>query len=552
MDNEASENKKKQLIVNNKKGIRAPEFSFIFVLLGILIMRVPVMLNIGADGSGLFGIATDLFMLIYVSLAMSLTYTLKASVTSASLKAQYRSVIKKVEAGTILSVIYAVVIGGVLAVTAEFLSKYLICEQRSQLVIYAAIPAMVFSLLSSSAKGYLLGCRLGGVYSAGNFLEAVLCVVFSMAGSGIGWDIGDKASVLLVNEDIKFIYGAAGAMAGVSAAELLCFIYWMIMLMIFIRPMKSLAAEDNTTGGGSVAAIMRIMLGRIMPNLLIGLMISTYFLITMRIFFSSYKDESRALYIFGEYNAVYLSIICLGSIACFLAAAGRIRAIIRAQKKDEQNKMNRMLNSSFRFLLVSSMPIALFLTALGGNIASLLGVKDSSMILGYFYFYSVLAVSSAVWLFISVILIEQSYISEAIINTAISYIISLLFAYTLIALMQSMAGAIIGMIMFTVMNGLLSGIMIKKKMGMRIRITSYIVKLFLCGAIYFAVLFALKWLLATYVGDLAAVLVGLVVGWLLYVFLIAQFHVLTDKQICQLPCGEIMVMFLRGADTREE
>jgi len=51
MDNEASENKKKQLIVNNKKGIRAPEFSFIFVLLGILIMRVPVMLNIGADGS---------------------------------------------------------------------------------------------------------------------------------------------------------------------------------------------------------------------------------------------------------------------------------------------------------------------------------------------------------------------------------------------------------------------------------------------------------------------------------------------------------------------
>jgi xanthine/uracil permease len=74
----------------------------------------------------------------------------------------------------------------------------------------------------------------------------------------------------------------------------------------------------------------------------------------------------------------------------------------------------------------------------------------------------------------------------------------------------------------------------------------------LCGAIYFAVLFALKWLLATYVGDLAAVLVGLVVGWLLYVFLIAQFHVLTDKQICQLPCGEIMVMFLRGADTREE
>ena len=144
MDNEVSENKKKRLVINNKRGIRAPEFSFIFVLLGILIMRVPVMLNIGADGSGLFGIATDLFMLIYVSLAMSLTYTLKASVTSASLKAQYRSVIKKVEAGTILSVIYAVVIGGVLAVTAEFLSKYLICEQRSQLVIYAAIPAMVF------------------------------------------------------------------------------------------------------------------------------------------------------------------------------------------------------------------------------------------------------------------------------------------------------------------------------------------------------------------------------------------------------------------------
>lgn len=550
MDNSSSSDKKNK--VRSRKVMHAPELAFVFVLLGILIMRIPVFLNIGDDGSGLFGIGSDLFMIVYMSFAVSMTYTVKASVTSCAVKAQYQSAIKNVKAGIWISIIYALSIGGLLTATAGPFADVILGESRAQMVIYAAIPAIVFSLLSSAIKGYILGCRLSGLYCAGNFLEAVFLVLFSMIGSGLGSEIGGKASVLLVNNDIRFIYGAAGAMAGVSAAELLCFIYWIITMIVFIRPMKSLAGDDNTTGGGSVSGVMRILFGRIFPILVIGLVISSYFPISMRIFGASYKDKSKTLALFGEYNAIYLSMISLGSTVCFLAAAGRIKAILGAQKKDEQNKMNRILNSSFRFLLVASIPVMLYLTALGGNIASLFGVKDTAMISGYFYFYSILTVSSAVWLFTSVILLESGYISDVIMNTVISYVISLLFAVTLISGMQSMAGAIIGMLIFTVMNGIFSGTLIRKKMGMRIRITSYFGRLVICWAICLGAVFGLKLLLTEYVGDLAAVLVCAIAGWLLYVFLIAQFRVIPDRQICHMPCGEVIIMFMRGGDSREE
>lgn len=529
------------------------EYSFLSTLIGMLFMHIPVFAVIGADGSCLFGIAVDSFMLIYIAFGMSMTYVIRESVNASAVKAQYRCVCNTVRAGILVSTVYSVLVAMLVILAAEPISVYVLDEPRVRMVIYAALPAIIFSLISSAEKGYISGCRVEGIFAAGHYLEAVMLAAFSFLGAKTGLSLGTKASALLVNSDIVFIYGAAGAMAGVSIAELFIVVYWTAMLILFMKPMKKMAEEDITTGGGTISSIMKSILNKQLPYILTGLLITSYFPITMRFFFSAQYGRDGIITSWGEYISIFLPIISICAIICFLSSARRIRSVVKAQRKDEQNKMNKILNSAFRYLIVTGVPISLYITAVGGNISSIIGASDKGAVNGLYGFYSLLILSTAVWLFLSSILFERSYISDIIIGTSVSYLAAVIAASCLINFMHSAAGAVIGMIIFTVMMSIFSSFMIRKNMGMRVRMSSYLLKLLICGAVYLAVEMLLKFILSVYVGDLAAVLVCFVTGWILYLILISYFKVLPDGQICRIPCGEIIVVLMRGSDqTREE
>ena len=493
-----------------------------------------------------------MYMLIYAVFDISMCYIIRNSVTGSGPRKQFSNICKNVKAGLLLSAVYSVLICVILVFFSSWISATLLSEPRAQMIILSAVPAAVCVIMTGTAKGYIYGCGMYRFFVGGQFIESVLLIGFSFAGADIGDNIGIKASALLVNKDIRFIYGAAGAMLGISAAELICTVYWLVLLKIFYRPMAKLAEDDTSTGGGTITGIMKLLFSKQLPDMLIGFLIASYFPLTMRFYTVITSDKTDRLAVWGEYHAVYLAILGIGTVICCMDVSGGIRSILRAQEKDEQNKMNRLFNNAFRHMISVGIPTALFIAALGNNIAMVTGVGSRDDLSDLFAGYSLIVITASICLFYGTILIKKGYISEMLICTAVSYLVSVIAAASFISGMKSMTGAAIGILMFTVMDALMMGTILRKSMGMRIRAAVYLFKCLCAGGIYLAVLLILRQLMVSVVGDLAAVLVCFIAGGILYVFLLVELHVLPERQIKAFPFGELMLVLFRGADEKIE
>ena len=545
-------NKDEAKIHKGCKSIHAAECAMLITLAAVFILRVPVFVKAGMDGSGIFGIGTDLFMLIYMSFGVSICCVIRDSVSGSIRKKQFRNVCKNVKAGMFVSAACSAVICVTLVALSGWISSVLLCEPRAQLVILACVPAAVCTVISGTAKGYIRGCRFNSLYVAGHIAEAVLLIAMSVLGTRIGVSIGTKAAALLVNKDIVFIYGAAGAMAGISAAELICMVYWIALLVVFYRPMSVLAGDDNSTGGGSLTDIMKQLMSRQLPYLLLGAMVGSYFPLTMRFYFGSAPQKTDYLGMWGEYFTFWGVAAGIAVVICCADISGAAGCLMRAQARDEQNRMNKILNNAVRHMLATGIPAAAFISVLGNNIALAAGVKDKSHLAAVFTVYSCVVILSALCLFFGMVLIRKDYISELLICTAIAYVVSVIAAASFISGMKSIAGAAAGMLIFTAMDTAMLGTILRRKMGMRIRFMEYSFKVVSAGAVYLVMIIILKHIMISFTDDLVTVLVCFAVGSLFYIYLLTAMHVLPDRQLKSIPFGDLMLVLFRGTEEKIE
>ncbi|MDR2044297.1 MAG: hypothetical protein LBQ15_08020 [Clostridium sp.] len=114
---------------------------------------------------------------------------------------------------------------------SEPLAKYLFRVPYSALAIRIMAPAVFLKSLSAVLQGYFQGSGTQLPTAAASVLRQIFFFGFGCLFGHIGRKYGESVSALLRKEDFTFMYGAAGLAASVLLAEVLLFLF---LLLIYV------------------------------------------------------------------------------------------------------------------------------------------------------------------------------------------------------------------------------------------------------------------------------------------------------------------------------
>lgn len=194
-----------------------------FVLLSVaakalgLFYRVPLFNILSPSGVGLYQLAFPLYAVLLTLSSSALPVVLSRKVASGEDEEGEKYVSSALVFGTIFAVVMAALTAGFSPFIARFLGNGNAAE------LFAVIsPAIVFVAVLSVGRGYFQGKRNFLPSGISLIIEQSVKLVLGIAGALIGVRISVKA-------------GAIGAVAGVTASELVAAIYIMIRYFKSIR-----------------------------------------------------------------------------------------------------------------------------------------------------------------------------------------------------------------------------------------------------------------------------------------------------------------------------
>ena len=143
--------------VKNQMVLTAGMWSYIILLL----FRIPLSRVIGDAGIGLFAPAFELFWLISLFTAYSMTKAMSGIIRYRVKREQYKNAGKVFKAAFFINLFVSIVLAAVLVLLARVIADIVFLESLSRMAILVTAPAIIFAALIGIFRGYFNGYGLG-------------------------------------------------------------------------------------------------------------------------------------------------------------------------------------------------------------------------------------------------------------------------------------------------------------------------------------------------------------------------------------------------------
>ena len=127
----------------------------------LLLMRIPLSKVIGDAGMGLFAPAFEIFMMITFVLSYSMTGAMSGVIRYRVKREQHRNAKSVFHAVFLMNILLSVILGAALVFAASKTADFFVLESLSRMAVLAAAPAILFSAVIGTFRGYFNGYGLG-------------------------------------------------------------------------------------------------------------------------------------------------------------------------------------------------------------------------------------------------------------------------------------------------------------------------------------------------------------------------------------------------------
>lgn len=149
-------------------------------------------------------------------------------------------------AALLLTVLESLLVSGLLFLLAGPISRSLFLNERLSLCIRVLAPMLLVSGVYHALCGYLRGMGVGRCLKAVLLLQQILILFFSFGGSRLMKGYGEKVAALLQDQQIVYVYQAAGALGGVLLGMICGMLAAALFLLLFHSEFERMTQQDTS------------------------------------------------------------------------------------------------------------------------------------------------------------------------------------------------------------------------------------------------------------------------------------------------------------------
>lgn len=481
------------------------------------LVYIPFLLRIlGDEGYGVYSAAYTVFVFIYVLANSGVPNAISKMISELSALEYYRDVDAAFKITRLFMLLVGTVLSIIMLIMAHRLAS-LVNYKKSYLSILALFPAIFFTAISSSYRGYYQGRKNMTPTAISQVMEQIANTVFSLI---FAW--------LLVKKGIEV--ASAGATIGTSVGAFISASY---LIILYSKNRRYIVLNDfkkSSKRMHSNAQLFKRMLNYSVPiTVCIGFqqLANLVDLKTTkgRLLFSGLSD-SRGTAMYG-YLFKYQQLMNVPITIIAALCATILPQIASAYALKDKTGMEKSINSAFRTCFLIAIPSAFGLSALNTPIYNFIfGFSYSKgaylMRLGAFVivFMGVVQIQATILQSIS-----KMYSATLFIMMGLS--VKILINYSLIGNPSiNIMGAIYGSLACFILPLLINHKVLKKNLDVNFHLFKHAVKPIIAAVfmsvvayiIWFDANFLLSFILTKYLANAIATIIAIMIGAFTYLF----------------------------------
>lgn len=430
-----------------------------------LLYKSPLDAIVGSVGMGYVSLAQNAYMILLMIASFSIPQAVSKLISERVAFRDYRNA-QKIFRG---SMIYAVVVGGVVALVCLFGASFIIPANQPNAVLALQVlsPTIFLSGILGVYRGYFQAYHNMMPTSISQILEQIFNAIVSIVAAKLFIDfISDGTETGIAK------WGAAGSTVGTGAGVVLALLFMMLVYSLNRRGIRRRIARDTTHEEQSYREIFKIIILIVSPIILSAFIYNVNGYLNSWIF-STFMgrrglDADAISSLVAEYSIYFMSIINIPLTLSSAAPTSMIPEVSALYAVGDIPETRRRIDQTLQLSMFISVPCAVGLAVLAHPIVSLLfsntdGTAGRLLMLGSF----------------TILLNGVSNISNGVLQgigkpniPMITAAIALVTDVVVVALLMlltdvSVYGLLIAMIIYSVVVCLLNDIYMKKYLQFR-------------------------------------------------------------------------------------
>lgn len=532
--------------VKNQMVLTAGMWSYIILLL----FRIPLSRVIGDAGIGLFAPAFELFWLISLFTAYSMTKAMSGIIRYRVKREQYKNAGKVFKAAFFINLFVSIVLAAVLVLLARVIADIVFLESLSRMAILVTAPAIIFAALIGIFRGYFNGYGLGVLVAHSQYIEKIAMVVCVLVCGNLFHTYGEKVTLLLKADDYAYAYGALGAMIGVLLSQIITILYLLVIYVIYSGALKRKLGQDNSKRMETQYGLQRLLLNNSIPIALIVILSNAFMMIDQRMFnYCMNKKEmgEARTALWGSYYGKFAVLIGIGAALVCLSVYAMVGKISNAYEKEEYRAMRERIGKAVRKVCIVAFPMAIYLAVLAEPVVKCLYKGMTDEVFVWVQKGAVLIVLYGFSFLFGQLLYKLHMVRELVVTTVISLAVHVAAAYLMIQkAMLGADGVIYSLILFFLMYTALNFLLVCRNLKYRQEWIADVAFPAAAACVSGIVVMLLNKLLYGLVGALITIAIACVVGLFLYVLLLMVLKVIGEAEISRMPFGFFFLMLGRN------
>ncbi|MDO4522843.1 MAG: polysaccharide biosynthesis protein [Eubacteriales bacterium] len=519
-----------------------------------MIYRIPLTNILGDEGNAYYATANQ----IYSILLMISTFSLPLAVSKLVSERIHKGEMKNAQRVLGCSFRFAAVSGGAIALLT-FLLAGVICGGimkvgNATMALRVLSPAIFIFAIAGVFRGYFQGFENMVPTATSQVIEQIVNAVVSVVAANILFHIGLSASA----GESATALAAAGATSGTVISVSVALLFLLFIFATTRKRTKRLIARDTESRPESDQLIYRAIIVTVVPVIFSTLIYNISPTLDQAIFNAILSGQG---YTSEQYNTIYgiytgkfyvLMNVPLALASCL--APSVVPALTAAVVEGDFSDAKRKVRTTMRYTMIITIPCAVGMAALASPIMYLLFHDRHRLPAGIMQAGALMIVLFAISTLSTAILQGLGRMNEPLRNSAISLVIHVIALLILLKQFRLNIYAVVyANTLFAFIICILNGMAIRRYLHYRQEIRrTFLIPLISSAvmglaviAVYQVVNRLMCILFIDYASNLVAALLAVLVGIAVYVFLLVRLKGLREREIAELPKGELLLGLLQ-------
>ena len=511
-----------------------------------MIYRIPMVRIIGREGSGYYSTAFSVYNILLLLSSYSLPLAVSKMVSARVALKKWR----ETERVVLVAVIFAVAVGlafGLLTFFgADFFCTKVMNSPMAAIALKWMAPTIFIMAVLGVLRGFFQGLQTTIPTAISQILEQIVNAFVSVGMAFVLFNYGQELAFSENGGSYAAAWGAAGGTIGTGAGALAALIFLSVLFFLYGRTLRSHAARDRHVKIRRYGRLFTILTLTAVPVILSTAAYNCIDIIDNAVFNGAMRGAGYTLQeysgVWGDYNNAYLLLIHLPVALASAIAAALVPSLTAAFVEKDAKTVLERVDLTVRVSLLIAIPCSFGMIVIGGNLAKLLFGNISAEAERYLVFGGLAVIFFSLSTVTNAILQGLNHLERPVIHAFISLLVHagvlvlLIYVFHLEIYAVIIAYMIFGLLM-CVLNMIsiyrLTGYAPEPVKTLVLPVISALAMVIVC----FFVSFIVSRFLSGNLMHLLIVLIGFVLGVLIYAFGVLFTGCLDRETLLAFPFG---------------